>query len=371
MMYWPARFAILLLLAALPLPASAAPPVKPDLLSALRAALPGRLINDPASLDWTVYGPRIGIKPVTGTAAPGGGAIQITVTSKGQTVYASGAMMPLIAPILKGQRVVVSFYARTIKSDAPDGRGIATVRFQENGGAFAGFGDTPISIGSEWKLYEVTTVADKNLSASLASVAFQLAGAKQIIQFGQTIVVEGAASIVKGGAPVNVNATPVMLPQLAGKGTPVNDPASIDWRIYGAGVSSTVVAARGLPGDTARRVVVPAATPNAYEAGVIVPIAEGVAEGDSLLVGILARTINADTPTGLGRIDLRVQQDGGTYPGFAEHTLAIGPTWKLIQLQTRSPMTIRKGQAVVALRIGGARQTLEINRVYVLRMPRL
>ena len=341
-----------------------------DPLAALRAALPGHLINDPTSLDWTTYGKDLAVKPVKGVDALGGGALQFTVPKAGATMFTSGASLPLTVAVKPGQRLVVAFWARTISAGTPDGQGQVNVKFQQNVAPFAGFGDKMLSIGKEWKLYEVTAVADKPLAKGQGTVVFHLAAAKQVIQFGQTIVVEGAATVLSktGAAPVRTP-TPVMLPKLVGKGDLINDPGSLDWNVYGTGTTHSVVAARGMPGDEALQVVVSSVAPQIYNSGIVVPVNGPIKTGDILLIAVLARTIAADTPDGLGRITLRVQETGGTFAGFGDYAIPVAPTWKLFQIKTSATVDIAPGKASVALLIGGAKQTLEIGRVYVMKNP--
>ncbi len=336
-------------------------------LQALDDALPGTLINDPSRLDWSVFGSGVSSKAIKGSTAPGGGALQIIVPKKGATLYEIGTNAPVTAAIQPGQRITVAFYARTIKADTPDGQGIIGVRFQQNAAPYPGFGDARQTIGSDWKLYEVTAVSDRLIPAGQAVIGFQLAAAKQVIEIGQTIVVEGAASIVaKATASVAAPGTSLLLPQLAGKGTPVNDPAATNWDYYGAGTTHKLVAAKGMPGDSATQFTVPAVGKNPYDSGVNVPLIEKVEEGDIMIVAVLARTISAETADGLGRIAVRVQQNTAPYPGFGEHMLSIGPNWKLLQIKTQAKISIAKGQAAVALHLAGAKQVIEIGRVYVL-----
>jgi hypothetical protein len=353
-------------LAMAPIAAAAAQVKQPTAeLQALDDALPGTLINDPTGLDWVVFGPGVSRKAVKGTTSPGGAALQITVPRKGATLYEVGTNAPIKTAIKPGQRVTVAFYARTIKAETADGNGVIGVRFQQNADPYPGFGDKRLTIGSEWQLYEVTAVADRAISAEQAIVALQLSGAKQTIEIGQTIVVEGTESIIAKGGTTRIP-TPVMLPQLEGKGTLANDPAATDWQFYGAGIGHEIVAAKGMPGDSATRITVPKAGVNAYDAGATVPIAGAITKGDIMIMAVLARTISADTPNGLGKIGVRVQQNASPYTGFGDHVLSVGPTWKLLQIKTQAKIDIAKGQAAVALQLAGAKQAVEIGRVYVL-----
>ena len=336
-------------------------------LQALDDALPGNLINDPSRLDWPVFGEGAASKAVKGSEAPGGGALQVKTPKRGATLYEIGVNAPISAAIKAGQRITVAFNARVVSADTPNGQGVIGVRIQQNVAPYGGFADTRFDVDKTWKIYEVSAIADRDIAAGQAVVGFQLSGAKQTIEIGQTIVVEGAASITKTTVTKAGPATPVMLPQLEGKGTLINDPASkTDWGFYGTGATNREVPARGMPGDSATEVVIPAAGTNVYDAGISVPIKEAIAEGDILIIGVLARTVSADTPDGFGRVTVRVQQNAAPYPGFGENVLRFGPTWKLLQLKTQARMNIAKGQAAIALQLAGAKQTLEIGRVYVL-----
>jgi hypothetical protein len=334
-------------------------------LQALDDALPGNLINDPSRLDWTVFGSGASSKAIKETKAPGGGALQITTPRKAATLYDVGTNAPITAQIKHGQRITVAFYARTVTAETADKQGIIGVRFQQNAAPYPGFGDTKLTIGTEWQLYEVTAISDRAIANGQAVVAFQLSGAKQTIEIGQTFVIEGAPSIIAKGGTTRIP-TPVMLPQLEGKGTLINDPASFDWQYYGANATHKTVPAKGMPGDSAMQFTISTASVNAYDNGANVPISGAVTENDVMIIAVLARTISAETPDGLGKLGLRVQQNSAPYPGFGEHILAVGPNWKLFQLRTRATISVPAGKAAIGLHLGGAKQVIEIGRVYVL-----
>jgi hypothetical protein len=335
-------------------------------LQALDDALPGNLINDPSGLDWVVFGSDAQSKAVKGTTAPGGGALQITTPRKGATLYEIGTNAPIMSAIIPGQRITVAFYARTLKAETADKQGVIGVRFQQNAAPYPGFGDTKLAVGPEWQLYEVTALSDRVIPAGQAVVGFQLSGAKQTIEIGQTIVVEGASTIVAKGGTTRIP-TPVMLPQLEGKGSLINDPASTKWEYYGASVTHKIVPAKGMPGDSATQFTISTVGANAYDSGVNVPIAGAITEGDVMIIAVLARTVSVATADGLGKLGLRVQQNSAPYPGFGEHMLAVGPNWKLFQIKTRANISVPPGKAAVGLHLGDAKQVIEIGRVYVLR----
>lgn len=336
-------------------------------LQALDDALPGTLINDPSRLDLQIYGKDKKTKSVRDAAIPGGGAaVQIDVTSAGKAAHDVGANIPVTTGIKAGSDVVIAFYARTIKAETSNGQGRIGVRFQQNAAPYPGFGDSVVTIGPEWKLHEVSARADRDIDKGQAVVSLQLAGAKQLLQVGQIIVVEGAKSILpptqQAAAPA---AGPVLPPQLAGKGRLINDPARRGWGIYGAGLKHQDITV-GIPGGVATRLEIAAPGAARHEAGINIPIDEAIRADDGLIVAFTARTVAARTPDGRAVLGIRVQRNAAPYPGFGDNEVRVGPNWQLLQLRTRADIDIEKGAGGVALHLAGAEQTLEIGSVYIL-----
>jgi hypothetical protein len=340
-------------------------------LQALDDALPGVLINDPSKLDWAIFGPGVSSKPIKDKNIPGGGgALQITSPSKAANMYDIGANAPITAAIKSNQKLVVAFYARTISADTPDGKAKIGVRFQQNAAPYPGFGDAVLNIGPEWNLYEVKATSNIAIAKGLAVLNFQLSGAKQTIQIGQTIIVEGADSIktiTKTSAASPAAANPMMMPNLEGKGRIINQPENQQsWTAYGPGMTRAIVPAKGMPGGSASAINVSAQGKNVYDAGINVPVPEALTEGDVITIAFVARTMSAETETGAGKVALRVQHNKPPYNGFGDNVINIGPNWKSYQLRTQARMDIPAGEAVVALHVAGAKQSIEIGPVYVL-----
>jgi hypothetical protein len=338
-------------------------------LQALDDATPGTLINDPSRLDWDVFGSGQSHKPVRSADIPGGGgALQITIPKAGATLYEIGTNAPITEGIKRGTDYTVLFYARTVKANTPDGKGLIGVRFQQNAAPYPGFGDTTRVIGTEWKAYEMTARADRDMPKGQAIVGFQLSGAKQVIEIGQTIIVSGATSILSKPTPNTNNATTDLLPQLVGKGALINNPADKAWNVYGKGETHSQVVAKNIPGTggSALQVNVAAPSTNAYDIGVAVPITAAIKKGDGILLGILARTVSAAAPDGIGKLGVRVQVNEGTYPGFADNVLSLAPTWRLYQLRSQATMDIPAGKGVVGLHFGAVKQSIEVGQVFVI-----
>lgn len=324
----------------------------------------GTIINDPSGLDWDYYGSNYKLKPIRDPSFPGGGAAVEIDVEKGEHPYAAGANIQLSGPIVAGRDYTVRFWARTLSTTSPDGKGRVVVRFMKNAEPYPGFGETVIVIGADWTAYEVTAKADQNIS-SQGAVALQLASVKQRIQIGQAIVAEGRTI---AATKVSASAESIMPPQLAGKGELLNDPLNRNWVVYGKFQTAT-------PTSTdvyTRRAVllsVSAAGTNSWDAGVNAPIREAIAEGDVLRVSLLARSSSAATGDGQGLVRLRVQSNRPPYDGFGAQEVKLGPSWKLIQWRIQAAMDLPAGRGEIAIHTGLAKQDVEIGPVYVIREP--
>ncbi len=342
-------------------------------LQALDDQLPGVLINDPTRQDWAVFGPGQTNKPVKDKSIPGGqAALQISVPRAGATLYEVGTNAPISVAIKSGMDLVVTFYARTLSADTADGNGRIGVRFQQNAAPYPGFGDTTLVIAKEWQLYEVTAKSTIPIPKGQAVVGFQLSGAKQVIEIGETIVVSGVTSITTKSKKIQQSATTDLLPQLQGKGKLINNTAKTDWMFYGAGQTHVAVASPNIPGTggTATQVTTKSPGKLPSDAGAIVPLTDSIAEGDVILVAVLARTSLTGSADGMSKIGVRVQLNEAPYPGFGDNILTLGPTWRLLQIKTQARITIPAGKAAVALHFGAAAQSVDIGQVYVINTSR-
>ncbi len=341
-------------------------------LQALEDQLPGQLINDPTRLDWSITG-NIKRTNLKSADIPGGGAaVQVTLRQKPTNSWDVQLSIPLLSAIAPGEDITIAFYARKISGGMPGGNGQVTVRFQQNSAPYGGFGDQSVKIGSDWKLYEVTAKADKAIARNNAIVSIQLGGAVQTVAIGQAIVVKGAQSIT--GASVATaerdTARPegqeLTLPsQLQGLGTTINDAARRDWAIYGDSLTQEPITA-GIPGGTATRFTVPVKLSNPWDAGINIPIAAPIAKGNAIRIALIARVSPDATDNGPAVLGIRIQRNQPDYEGFGDNQLPVGTTWQLIQLKTVADRDIAAGEAVLALHLGGAAQSLDIGPVWVI-----
>jgi hypothetical protein len=362
--------------AAIALALSAAAPAQ-DLspaLQALDAQLPGTLVNDPSRLDWATQGQGFKSKGVTDPAIPGGGAaVQFEIRKADPKPYTIQAFVPLLSKIAKGDTVTVGFYARTLAAETGDGKGVISVRFQQNSDPWPGFGDAQVKVGPEWEWHEVSGISNINIPKEVAVVALQLAGAKQTVQIGQAIVVTGASAI-QGSAPAQASAADVLsaaveLPDpLKNVGRLIDRPELRNWGDSGPAGSFLQRDDGTIWLGKATRYSVAAKGQNRWDVGTSIPLTDAIAEGDKLVIAFAAKTVSAGTADGKALVGVRVQSSDPPYDGFADHLVAVGPNWQLVRLNTTATKAIPAGKASVALQFAEAPQVVDIGPVYVFKV---
>lgn len=355
------------LIAGLALPvAAAAQADNAAALAELEASLPGTLINDPTSLAWNTQGDGLEVDSVTGAEIPGGGAAaSFDVRKPGQNPWSVQVYVPLTADIAEGDMVTLGFWARAAEPPQGSENGRVSVRIQQNVDPWPGFGDTQLAILPEWKWYEVSAKASRDISRRDGVLVFQIGGARQTIEIGQTIVVKGADRIVAEGAAPAVP----LPPQLEGKGRLVSQPDSQNWTFFGPEGSATPREDGSIYLGRAVQFVSPAASENMWDIHANVPLTEAIATGDKLLIAVAAKTVSAATDDGKALVGIRVQENREPYGGFADHTFKVGANWQLIQIRTTATMDLPTGGGIVTLHFAGAGQTVDLGPVYVLKEP--
>ncbi|GAB5348369.1 hypothetical protein [Alteriqipengyuania sp. 357] len=344
----------------------------PPELQAFDEQLPGSLINDPRDLVWPTDGATLDVEGVQDETIPGGGAARRYETStKGPELWSSQTYVPLLDGIGRGDAVTIGFHARTVSADTDDGKGVIAVRVQQNGPPYGGFADDTLTIGSDWQWYEVTGTANAAYGRDEARVVFQLGGAKQVVEIGQTIVVKGAASIL--GAPQEAQPEPVaadepLVPDvLADAGTLLNRPDMREWTR-----SAVVGTIEGRDDSTiwlgkTTRFSLDAPGENDWDLVAGIPIEKPVAAGDKLLIAIAAKTVSAQTPDGKGLVAMRIQDRTPPYDGFADNLFTVGENWQLVRVNITAPRDLPAGSTELALQFAAEAQSIDIGPVYIFK----
>jgi len=166
--------AIFLILAGIATPSFAAEPAD-DLLS--------KIINVPAPSAIRVDGSVGKLRDDPGVQ--GGKALRIDVPGKSDTSWTTAIATPVKKPVKAGDALVLAFWARLVKGD----NGATTATLPYNAVQLAADPYTPlftqgVTIGSDWKIYEVKGKADKDYAAGTINIAIHLATGKQTIDLG-------------------------------------------------------------------------------------------------------------------------------------------------------------------------------------------
>lgn len=344
-------------------------------LEALDAQLPGDLVNDPSRIDWQSYGADLEASSVVDESIPGGGAARrFEVKRAAEFIYTAGTNVPLTQSVERGDTVTVGFYARTIESDEPDGKGVVRVRFQRNVEPYPGFGEQTLSIGKDWHWYEVTATAEQKLRSDDGIIALQFGRTRQIIEIGQAIVVTGAASIAAEG-PVQVAAATYQVPELEmpegleDTGILINDPGQNFWKFGGSAGTFENRAEPEIWMMRATRFSIANEGTGLTDLAATVPINQRIEEGDNLLIAIAARTISSNSEDGKGVAASRIQGTLPPFESFAANRFRIGDNWQLIKIETRAPRAYGPGGAELELYFGGTVQEIDLGPVYVFKVP--
>jgi hypothetical protein len=336
-------------------------------LKALDERLPGTLINDPTGIDWPAIGAGFKSRAFAEQGIPGGGAArEFAIAKAGAQPFAIQAFVPLLGDVEKGETVTVGFWARAIEAKTGDGKGVLGIRFQENVAPWPGFGEAVVKLGPEWEWHEVSGVASTALSRKDGVVTLQLAGAKQTVQIGQTIVVKGAARIADAGQGATVVALPE--PLKAEKGQLVNRPDQRGWFHTGPAGMATEREDTTIWLGRATRFTVLAKGANRWDIGTNIPLEQGITVGDRLLIAVAARAETTSAADGAALVGIRVQNSEPPYAGFADNQFKVGPKWQLIRMRTTAAETIPAGKAQIALHFAEMPQTVDIGPIYVLKL---
>lgn len=140
-----------------------------------------KIINDPG--DPHVDGAKASLRD--DPAVQGGKALRIQVAKKGANPWDAMVGGPVNKPIKAGDKLILAFWARLEKGE--NGATTATLPYNAVQLASAPY-STVISssndIGPDWKMQQISGKADRDYAPGQLKVTFQLATAKQTVDFG-------------------------------------------------------------------------------------------------------------------------------------------------------------------------------------------
>lgn len=154
-------------------------------LQALDAQLPGELINNPYDIKWNAVGSDMKQSIVKSEGAPGGMAYKVTVKKTKQNIWDTAIRIPMSTDIAKDDVIMVSFWARAAKLAKGKETGNILAALQRNVEPYDSILEESFEPGMEWKLYSLSGKANRDYSADKTNMNFNLAKAKQTLEFGQ------------------------------------------------------------------------------------------------------------------------------------------------------------------------------------------
>ena len=181
-------------------PASAAVAQAP---AAGTGRLSDKLVNDPRTAMWTVYG-----TGQTSEVLPTGGpqnypATRVTVRNRGAHAWDVGAGSPLTKPIAAGDTVLMAVYLR-----APllrDGVTTTVSYFGVNQGAppYDMVAQATATVTNQWKLFYASGRASKAYAADAISASIHLASEGHVIDLGPVRVFDLGHDVDPASLPKN------------------------------------------------------------------------------------------------------------------------------------------------------------------------
>jgi hypothetical protein len=146
-----------------------------------------KVINIPAPAAHRVDGSKGSLR--NDEAVQGGKALRIAVPGKSEQAWSVAVGSSIGKPVKAGDSLVLAFWARLAKGEG--GATAASLPYnavQLASAPYTSLFNRPVSIGPEWKIYEVKGKADKDYAAGTLNATIHLATAKQIVELGPIFV---------------------------------------------------------------------------------------------------------------------------------------------------------------------------------------
>ena len=154
-------------------------------LAALDATLPGKLINNPYDIQWSTDGSDKKEAIVKSEGVPGGMAYSVRVKKAKRKPWETATRFTMTEDIAKDDVILISYWARAAKPQKGRDTGDILVALQRNIEPYDSIVEERVDLGTEWKLRYAAGTAKRDYVAEKTNLNFNLAYAKQTIEFGQ------------------------------------------------------------------------------------------------------------------------------------------------------------------------------------------
>lgn len=146
----------------------------------------------------------------------------------------------------------------------------------------------------------------------------------------------------------------------------IDRPAVGDLGVYGSMARKALIAAPGIPGQSAVRIDIP--TPGVdshpWEISVGAVTTADIHKGDRVVAAFWAR---AELAT--GQLVARMQSNDAPYSGIAQADIVPTQTWQLFQLEGVAGQAYPAGHTGMTLSLNTKRQILDVGPVYIFKNP--
>ena len=150
-----------------------------------------KIINNPSPAAFAVYNAPHPAKVVKDESVQGGHALRVTIPGADEKPWSISLSDPILKPVRKGDKLVLAFYARAVKSEAADGGArLPNNSVQLAAAPYTGVFGGPVDITPEWAMYSIEGIADRDYAAGELAVSMHLASGRQTLEFGPIFVVD-------------------------------------------------------------------------------------------------------------------------------------------------------------------------------------
>jgi hypothetical protein len=319
-------------------------------------------LNNPDIASFNSFGAQSSL--VDDAKMPGGKALRVVAT-KGANAWDAAVLTQLRQPVKAGDPLVFAFWARLVSGEG--GATSATLPWNSvslGSPPWSQVFGAPVTIGSEWKLYEVRGTAGKDYAGGTLNAGVQVANANQTIDFGPMYVAKSAVSA--SAAPAAPAASASLLATLdpdtiASK--IVNDPGAPQVN----GASGRLVDDAKVMGGKALRVLVSRKGKNAWDISVASALKKPVRAGDTLLLVFPARLEKGENGVSTTTLPWNaVSMTSPPWSGVIGGPADIGPEWKTVEIKGKADKDYAAGSLSVGIQLATARQTVDLGPIVVL-----
>lgn len=331
-------------------------------------------LNNADAASLMVYGATGSV--IDDSKVPGGKAFRVTVASKGANPWDAAVSTPLRSPVKAGDELVLSFWARLHEGE----NGATSASLPWNAVGLASAPWTPlfgegVSIGPDWKLYELRGKADKDYAAGALQAGFQVATGAQTIEFGPVSVAKAGSGAPAGAQPAPAPAAAPAPARPKATGLASLDPAKIPSMIINdpgapniSGAKAKLVDDDRVTGGKALRVQVSKGK-NAWDSSLSSAITKPVKAGDNLLLVFWARLEQGENGASAATLPWNsIGMTTSPWSAVVGQSADIGPEWKQFEVSGKADRDFEAGTLGANLQLATAKQVVDLGPVIVLNL---